>query len=112
MRPKLVTLPAHNSKPPHTCVVSGRRDGEVVDFGKDFVGTDPHIYVRRERVEEAGEVCGMVRQDVVDELQEKLGVAEAEMARLAQLVAGGKDLSAAEDRLREALGPAPTKEEE
>lgn len=108
MDPKIITLPAHNSKPPHTCVVSGRRDGEVVDFQVDYTGTDPHIYIRRERVEVAGEVCGMVRQVEVDALRTELEDAVAERERLAAIVAGGEDLSGAEDRLREALGPAPT----
>lgn len=112
MKPTIVTLPAHNSKPPHTCVVSGRRDGEVVDFQKDFTGTDPHIYIRRHRVEEAAEdLCGMVKQKVVDALKAQLAEAEAERDRLAAIVAGGEELSAAEERLREALGPAPTSEE-
>lgn len=110
MHPKLVTLPAHNSKPPHTCIVSGRRDGEVVDFQKDFTGTDPHIYIRRERVEVAGEVCGMVRQVEVDALRTELEDAVAEKERLAAIVAGGEELSGAEDRLRAALSPAPTEE--
>lgn len=110
MRPKIVTLPAHNSKPPHTCIVSGRRDGEVVDFGKDYVGTDPHIYVRRERVEEAGEICGMVRRGEVDELRAELEEANSEAGRLRKIVAAGEEMSAAEDKLREALGPAPTPE--
>jgi hypothetical protein len=108
--PKLVTLPAHNSKPPHTCVVTGRRDGEVVDFGKDFEGTDPHIYVRRETVEVAAEKCGMVRQAEVDELKAELEEANAEAGRLRAIVAGKEGLSVAEDRLREALGPATTPE--
>lgn len=105
MDPKLVTLPAHNSKPPHTCVVTGRRDGEVVDFGKDFEGTDPHIYVRREKVEVAGELCGMVRQAEVDELKAELEEANAEAGRLRAIVAGKEDLSAAEAKLRAALTP-------
>jgi len=109
--PKLLTLPAHNSKPPHTCVVTGRRDGEVVDFGKDYDGVDPHIYVRRETVEVAGELCGMVRQDEVDEIKAELVEANAEAARLRKIVAGKEGLSEAEDRLREALSPASTTEE-
>jgi hypothetical protein len=108
LHPKLVTLPAHNSKPPHTCVVSGRRDGEVVDFCKDFTGSDPHIYIRRERIEAAAEeLCGMVRQPEVDALRADLEEARTEADRLGELVAGGEDLSAVEDRLREALGPTP-----
>lgn len=108
MDPKIVTLPAHNSKPPHTCVVSGRRDGEVVDFGKDFVGRDPHIYIRRERIEVAGELCGMVRKAEVDELRRELEEANAEAGRLRAIVSGKEDLSAAEVRLLEALSPHST----
>lgn len=111
MDPKLVTLPAHNSKPPHKCLVTGRRDDELIDFQKDFVGRDPHIYIRRERVEYASEkLCGMVRQPEVDALRAELEEANKEAGRLRTIVAGGEALSAAEDRLREALGPAPTKE--
>lgn len=111
MKPTIVTLPAHNSKPPHTCVVSGRRDGPVVDFHKDFVGHDPHIYIRQERVEEAGEVCGMVRESVVEDLRGELAAARDGLERLTAIVAGGEELSAAEDRLRAALGPASTEGE-
>lgn len=108
MKPSLVQLPAHNSKPPHTCVVTGRTDGDVVDFGKDFVGVDPHIYIWRDKVEEAAELCGMVRQPVVDDLEAQLEEANAEAGRLLAIVAGKEGLSAAEAKLREALeAPAP-----
>lgn len=113
MRPqiKLVELPAHDSKPPHTCIVTARRDGELVDFGADFKGTNPHVYIRRQIVERAGtEVLGMVPQKTVNALQTELAEAQDERDRLAAIVAGGQDLSAAEERLREALGPAPTLE--
>lgn len=105
MDPKIVTLPAHNSKPPHTCLVTGRRDGEVVDFGKDFVGVDPHVYIRRETVEVAAEKCGMVRQAEVDELRAELEEANAEAGRLRAIVAGKEALSDAEAKLRAALTP-------
>lgn len=102
-QPKLITLPQPSSKPPHTCVVSGRRDGQVIDFGKDYDGIDPHIYIRRHVVEEAAVLCGMVKQPAVDELKAELEEANAEAGRLRAIVAGKEDLSAAEDRLRAAL---------
>jgi hypothetical protein len=102
-RTKIITLPQPSSRPPHTCVVSGRRDGEVVDFGKDYDGVDPHIYVRRVIVEEAAVLCGMVKQADVDELKGELEEANAEAGRLRAIVAGKEDLSAAEDKLRAAL---------
>lgn len=105
MKPTVVTLPLPASKPPHTCIVTGRRDGEVVDFMHDYTGTDPHVYIRRELVEVAAEECGMVRQAEVDELRAELEEANAEAGRLRKIVAGKEDLSAAEDRLRQALTP-------
>lgn len=110
MDPKIVTLPYPGSKPPHTCVVTGRRDGEVLDFHKDYDGVDPHIYIRRELVEVAAETCGMVRQAEVDELRAELEEANAEAGRLRKIVAAKEALSDAEDRLRESLGPASTPE--
>lgn len=110
MKPAIVTLPNRGSMPPHTCIVSGRRDGEVIDFRKDFLGRDPHIYIRRERVEEAAELCGMVRADVVEDLRAELAEANAEAGRLRAIVSAGQELSAAEDKLREALGPAKPQE--
>ncbi len=109
MDPKLVNLPAHNSKPPHTCVVTGRRDGEVVDFGKDFDGVDPHIYIRRETIEVAAEKCGMVRMATVAQLQTELEEANTEAGRLRSIVAGKEALSDAEERLRAALTPEEKK---
>lgn len=100
---KLIRLPQPSSKPPHTCIVSGRRDGEVIDFGKDYDGFDPHIYIRRFTVEEAARLCGMVRQNDVDELKAELEEANAEAGRLRAIVAGKEDLSAAEEKLRHAL---------
>lgn len=105
MKPTVVTLPLPASKPPHTCIVTGRRDGEVVDFMHDYTGTDPHVYIRRELVEVAAEECGMVRQAEVDELRAELEEADAEAGRLRAIVAGKEDLSAAEAKLRAALTP-------
>lgn len=105
MDPQIVTLPQPASKPPHTCIVTGRRDGEVVDFMHDYTGTDPHVYIRRELVEVAAEECGMVRQAEVDEIRAELEEANAEAGRLRKIVAGKEDLSAAEDKLRASLTP-------
>lgn len=106
MKPKIIDLPAPSSKPPHTCIVTGRRDGQVVDFGKEFTGQDPHIYIRRETIESAGELCGMVRESVVQDLRDELEEANGEAGRLRAIVSAGQELSAAEDKLREALGPS------
>lgn len=109
MDPKIVTLPFPGAKPPQTCIVTGRRDGPVVDFGKEWDGIpDPHIYIRLELVEKAAKEAGMVRKKRVEELEAELEEANAEAGRLRAIVAGKQGLSEAEDRLREALGPAST----
>ena len=65
---------------PHTCVVTGREDGEMIDFEaeRDYVAS-PHIYIKREVVEEAAtKLCGMVPASEVEELRaqlQELGVA-------------------------------------
>lgn len=112
MKARLVELPSHKSSPPHCCVVSGRRDGPVVDFGdptlKACGPNDPRIYVRGAVVEAAArDLLGMVPQAEVDELREQLVESEAERQRLAEIVGGGEELTEAEARIRDALGPAP-----
>lgn len=109
MKPKLVELPNHRSNPPHCCVVSGRRDGPVVDLGeltqKARGGGPPRLYVRQAILEEVGEdLLGMVPKSKHVALENDLADAEAERDRLAAIVAGTEDLSGAEDKLREALG--------
>lgn len=109
MDPKIRTLPFPAARPPQSCIVTGRRDGPVVDFGKEWDGIpDPHIYIRLELVEKAAEAAGMVRKREVDRLEEELREANAEAARLRKIVAAKQGLSDAEETLREALGPAPT----
>lgn len=110
MRPKIIKLPAPSSRAPHTCIVTRRRDGEVVDFGVEAEGIEPHVYLRRELVETAAETCGMVRQKEIDELKAELAEANAEAGRLRAIVAGKESLSDAEDKLREILGPAKPSE--
>lgn len=106
MKAKIISLPAPSSRAPHTCIVTHRRDGEVIDFGVEAQGHEPHVYLRRELVESAAELCGMVRQDVVDDLKAELEEANAEAGRLRAIVAGKESLSDAEDKLRVALGPS------
>jgi len=87
----------------------------VIDFGdptKKACGPhDPRIYLRSFVVEEAArDLLGMVPQADVDELRKELESANAEAGRLRAIVSAGQDLVAAEERLRESLGPAPDPE--
>ena len=116
MKARLVELPSHKSSPPHCCVVSGRRDGPLIDFGdptpKARGKLDPRLYMRAPIVEDvARDLLGMVPQAEVDDLRAQLEESEAERQRLAEIVGGGEELTEAEERLRGALGPAPTPEE-
>jgi hypothetical protein len=85
----------------------------VVDFGdptpKARGAGDPRVYISVSQVEfVARELLGMVSQKRHDELGAELEEANQEAGRLRAVVSGVESLSAAEDRLREALGPAPT----
>lgn len=100
---KIVELPNHFSKPPHTCIVTGRRDGPVVDFGKDYTGIDPHVYIYADTVEEAAKLLGMVPETTVQAMAERLDASEREVARLTELVESMEGLEVARQRAREAL---------
>lgn len=106
---KLIELPSPKGRPPHCCIVTGRRDGPLLDFGelteKAAGVAEPHIYLRAIVVENAArQTLGMVPKSEVDKLQAELAESEAERQRLAEILAGVEDLSAAEDKLRAALG--------
>jgi hypothetical protein len=107
-KPKLIELPERRSSPPHCCIVTGRRDGQIIDAGLPAAKArdvkNPHLYFRDVVVEEWAGLLGMVPAVEADELRRQLEVAELERDRLAAIVAGSEDLSAAEDKLREALG--------
>lgn len=72
---------------PHTCVVTGRDDGPVVDFNIEIEGIDPHLYLRLSVVEEAGKLIGMVPKAEVEKLEAALNAYGEELARLQERVA-------------------------
>ena len=88
----------------------------MIDFGDPIQKArgpriDPRAYIRAAVVEDAAtRLLGMAPRAEVEEMQAKLDECEAERERLATIVAGGADLSEAEERLREALGPSPSAE--
>lgn len=111
MKAKTVRLPEKFSKPPHTCIVTGRRDGAVIDFGdphpKACGPGDPRVYVRAKLVEEAAvELLAMRPGSEVLKLEAELAEANAEAGRLRRIVAGSEELMQAEEGLLEALGAA------
>lgn len=116
MKARLVELPSNVSFPPHCCIVTGRIDAPVIDFGDPTAQAqgpnDPRVYIRESVVEDAAtRLLGMVPKAEVDSLREELAASEAERQRLAEIVGGGEELTEAEERMRAALGPAPEKKE-
>lgn len=112
MKARLVELPSNVSSPPHCCIVTGRIDEPVIDFGdpteKAQGPNDPRVYLRRSVVEKAAsDLLGMVPQAEVDSLRQELAASEVERQRLAAIVGSGEELIEAEERMRVALGPAP-----
>ena len=72
---------------PHACAVSGRDDGELIDFAVDFDGVDPHLYLRVGVVEEAGRLIGMVPKAEVEKLSERLSDLAEELVEAQKLLA-------------------------
>lgn len=70
--------------PPHKCVVTGREDGEMIDFeAEPMCSEPPHIYVMKTVVEEAAvKLCGMSSKADVDAVLARLEEMRAEVAEL------------------------------
>lgn len=70
---RLLTNPKQLPYPPRACVISGRVDGDVLDFQKAVDAMQPtHLYIRRQVIEDAAKLCGMVPQAEVAKLEERL----------------------------------------
>lgn len=63
--------------PPKKCLVTGRSDGDLVDFGVDLGGPPQRLYLRRQVVERAGLLLGMVPKHTHDELNAQIKELEA-----------------------------------
>jgi len=68
-RPRIIEKPLPFE--PRKCLISGRADGEIVDFAAESGGRDPqHLYFKRDIVEKiAKNVCGMQSAEEVEALQ-------------------------------------------
>lgn len=118
MHPRVINAKAPSCPWPKCDIATGRQDGELVNFGelapvvRSAKAKDPAALIRTSRVEWAAkELLGMVSKKTVDALQAELAEAQAEAERLGAIVAGGEELSAAEDKMREALSPRDIEEE-
>lgn len=75
---------------PHMCAVypqipHDHPDG-FIDTGNELYAIEPHIYVSRVAVRDMARLFGFPLPDDMDELQERLAVAEAELAELREQV--------------------------
>lgn len=110
MHPRLIDAKAPSCPWPKCDIATGRQDGELVNFGElapvvtGAAAKDPAALIRTSRVEWAAkELLGLISKTTADALQAELAAAEEERDRLAEILAGVEDLSAAEGRLRNAL---------
>ena len=59
--------------------MSGRTDGELIDFGVDIGGSPQRLYLRRGIVERAGLILGMVPKHTHDSLQKEIEALEEQV---------------------------------
>lgn len=70
---RLIKGPIQLPHPPRACAVTNREDGDFIDFHTVIDRPEPTcLYLKREIVEEAARLCGMVPKAEVDELREQL----------------------------------------
>ena len=84
---------------PHTCAVTHRADGPMVDMGVDTNGLDQRLYLRPSAIEEAGKLIGMVPKAEYDEAVARL---EDKMVELRAVVKALKNIEHAEAGIEDA----------
>lgn len=112
MNPRFIDPKSPGAPAPACDVVTGRRDGRIIDAGPlnrkaeaaIRAGRDLHVLLSASKIKELGALIGMVPQENFDEAVAAKLAAEDESARRGAIIAGTEDLSAAEAKLREALG--------
>jgi len=93
------------TKAPKKCLVTGRADGRIVDFGTDCMvpGPEPHIYIKSEVVEEAAVLLDMVPKSDVEEMHQRLAEMESELQSLSAIAKPLQAIEEAETELKEAV---------
>src|ERR1043165_8373765 len=78
---RLVKAPLDH--PPRACAVTNREDGELIDMQVIIDRPLPTwLYLKREIVEDAARLCGMVPEREVEELREGMKALGAELEDL------------------------------
>jgi uncharacterized protein YbjT (DUF2867 family) len=112
MKPRFIDPKSPGAPSPACDVVTGRRDQRLVDCGPLSeqadaairAGRELHVILAEGKLEELGALIGMVPKDDYDEAVARAAAAEDESVRKGAILAGIEEMSAAEDKLREALG--------
>jgi len=101
---RLIEGPTQLPYPPRACVVTNRIDGDFIDFQKSVDALQPtHLYVRRQVVEDAGRLCGMVPQSEVEAVREQLHAVAEQLAEVKDQM---ETYAEFEDKFRKELTPA------
>lgn len=100
---QLVTAPL--PRMPHACAVTGRDDGELVDFQVEMKAHEPHLYLRTGVIEEAGRLIGMVPKAELDELQRQLARYGAQLEAMQAEAEDLKEFRAAYEKLAARYAP-------
>lgn len=108
MKSRISLLEKPLPKAPKKCLVTGRADGVIVDFGTDvqFPMPQPHVYLKATVVEEAAVLLEMVPKEEVDELRNELERLSDELADLRGIADAIDSVRDADTQLQEAVSNA------
>lgn len=90
---------------PHACAVTGRDDGELIDFQVESKGFDSHLYLRTGIVEEAGRLIGMVPRAEVEDLRRQLARYGEQLEAMQAEADDLKEFRAAYEKLADRYAP-------
>ena len=108
MKSRITLVEKPLPKAPKKCLVTGRADGLIVDFGTDvqFPMPQPHVYLKANVVEEAALLLGMVPEEKVRGLEEQLDQMSDELDALQDVAAAIDAKDEADTQLQEAISNA------
>lgn len=105
MKSRITLLEKPLPKAPKKCLVTGRADGLIVDFGTDvqFPMPQPHVYLKASIVEEAATLLDMVPGAEVEELRDQISALSDELEQLRVIAEAVSAKESADTQLQEVL---------
>lgn len=89
---RLIKGPVDLPYPPRACAVSNRIDGDFIDFQVFIDRPEPtRLYLKREVVEDAALMCGMVDGKRVEELKQQVAAMGDEIEQLRNYVRASEE---------------------